>query len=193
MSTETENKPLVNTIHNFLDENVIAHMMQKYENMKSHAAFRINHYGFWGQGLARGSYGPVYMMHLDEYSMIMENRVWEVLPQFKGYYPYSLFLHIWQPGSQINWHDDVHDKSWEELTTTIYLNKNWDVNWGGLFLYKEKADSQTGQWVYPAYNQLNWFTPPVWHATTMCTPAMTEPRLSIQGFWRKSDTPFIGR
>jgi hypothetical protein len=190
---QENNQQLVNTIPNFLDESTIDSIINKYESSKTKANFRINHYGFWGKTLADGSFGPVYMLHLDEYAPTIENKIWESLPQFKGYYPYSLFLHIWEPGSQINWHDDIHDKSWEELTTTIYLNKNWDINWGGLFLCKESSDSPTGQWFAPVHNQLSWFVPPVWHATTMCSTAMTEPRLSIQGFWRKSDIPLLGR
>lgn len=192
-SVGTRQKQLVNTVADFLDEATINSILDKYEKSKTEANFRINHYGFWGRGLATGSFGPVYMLPLDEYAQILENKVWNKLPQFKGYYPYSLFLHIWEPGSQINWHDDVHDQSWEELTTTIYLNKNWNINWGGLFLCKDSNDSPTGQWFAPIHNQLSWFVPPVWHATTMCTNSMTEPRLNIQGFWRKSDKPILGR
>jgi Rps23 Pro-64 3,4-dihydroxylase Tpa1-like proline 4-hydroxylase len=189
--TELNQDELVNLIPNFLDGSTIDSIIKKYEASKDKASFRINHYGFWGKGLAKGSFGPVYMLPLDEYAETIQERVWKNLPQFEGYYPYSLFLHVWEPGSQINWHDDIHNSEWEELTTTIYLNKNWSPDWGGLFLYSGTPGLVNGKWVCPVHNQLCWFVPPVWHATTMCSNSMTEPRLSIQGFWRKSDKPIL--
>lgn len=182
---------LINIVPNFLDESTIHSILKKYEDSKEKASFRINHYGFWGKGLAEGSSGAVYMLPLDEFAEAIQKKVWKNLPQFQGYYPYSLFLHIWEPGSQINWHDDIHDTKWEELTTTIYLNKYWNPNWGGLFLYSGTPGLINGNFTLPVYNQLSWFVPPVWHATTMCSNAMTEPRLSIQGFWRKADGPIL--
>ena len=43
-------------------------------------------------------------------------------------------IYYWPVGSYIPWHNDAHT-TW---TATLYCNKVWDMDWGGLFLYKEE-------------------------------------------------------
>jgi hypothetical protein len=45
----------------------------------------------------------------------------------------SIMIYLWPNLSHITWHNDgVYTAG-----LTIYLNKFWDKNWGGLFLYEE--------------------------------------------------------
>lgn len=48
------------------------------------------------------------------------------------YYIDSMVIHLSPKLSYIPWHNDSHVIA----ALTIYLNKKWDVNWGGYFLYK---------------------------------------------------------
>jgi hypothetical protein len=48
------------------------------------------------------------------------------------YYIDGMVIHFSPKLSYIPWHNDDHVIA----ALTIYLNKNWDVNWGGYFLYK---------------------------------------------------------
>jgi Rps23 Pro-64 3,4-dihydroxylase Tpa1-like proline 4-hydroxylase len=175
----------VNVVKNFLDEPLAEQILTEYERDKGKKVFGINNKGLWGTDLDKGSIGPVLVYGLDKYIPYFNEVLPQRIPEFIDHEIISCFLHIWQPGSQINWHDDVHDKSWSELTATIYLTKNWHLNWGGLFLELEEGSQNSGKWIFPEYRTLCWFKPPLWHATTMCTFAAEHPRISIQMFWKK--------
>lgn len=47
---------------------------------------------------------------------------------------YSSHFYIWQPYSGISKHTDYG----YAFAATIYLNRFWDINWGGTFLYYNK-------------------------------------------------------
>lgn len=70
------------------------------------------------------------------------------------------YIHLFSRGSFIPWHTDDQHK----YTGTIYLNKSWDANLGGLFLYK---DNEELKGLMPTYNMGAFFTPPLWHTTTL--------------------------
>lgn len=76
--------------------------------------------------------------------------------------------------SFIPWHlDEKHVRS-----MTIYLNKEWDRDWGGYFMYELENEIRA---VKPTFNTGVLFTPPLPHTTTM--PTINAPlRLSLQVF-----------
>ena len=45
----------------------------------------------------------------------------------------NFMIYYWPVGSYIPWHDDSH----ASFTATVYCNRYWDRDWGGLFLYEE--------------------------------------------------------
>lgn len=58
----------------------------------------------------------------------------------------SIMFYYWTQGSHIPWHnDDCHNGG-----ITIYLNKSWNENWGGIFLFK--ADNKINGY-YPKPNR----------------------------------------
>lgn len=68
--------------------------------------------------------------------------------------PTAVQFFVWTGGSCIEWHVDVkkEDKNKNGRTgaVTIYLNRRWDIEWGGDFLFKdEKGRTQR---VTPQYN-----------------------------------------
>lgn len=44
---------------------------------------------------------------------------------------------MWHKLSFIPWHSDKDSYDAVRFAATLYLNKEWDDNWGGLFLYKK--------------------------------------------------------
>ena len=96
----------------------------------------------------------------------------EILPSLKSFHPQ---MYVWQRGSHIPWHDDSHVNS----ASTIYLNIEWDINSGGLFLYKE--DDQIKAEV-PEYNKMI-FSEKIKHAVTMITPSSPDVRVTMQCFF----------
>lgn len=175
---------MINRVSNFLDESTLLALRQKYENARGTPSFEVNNMGRWGAGLESGSYAPVLILPLEEYKEYFLEKYKSVHPDFADHRNLTVFMHIWLPGSQINFHhDDSSDHGNPRLSSTIYINERWNWNWGGLFLYD---DPDTGQgWVYPHSNSMVWFRPPIYHATSMITMDAEFPRLSIQLFFNK--------
>jgi hypothetical protein len=95
--------------------------------------------GRWGAGLGTGSYAPVLVLKLDEYREYFLAKYKALDPIFEDYNNLIVYMHIWLPGSQINWHHDgpTTENNFERLSSTIYLTENWNWNWGGLFVYDD--------------------------------------------------------
>ncbi len=170
---------------NFLEPEVAQSLVQKFENLKGTASFEINNMGRWGQGLEAGSFSSVYILPLEEYKDYFIEKYKKLDPIFHDVTGLTCFMHIWPPGSQINFHHD-HDESARRLSSTIYLSENWNWNWGGFFLYDDPDMPGKQGWVYPHYNSMVWFEPPVWHSTSMVTMAAERPRLSVQLFFSRA-------
>lgn len=56
----------------------------------------------------------------------------------------TIMFYNWTAMSHIPWHNDGHAKA----ALTIYLNEEWDPNWGGAFLYKD-SESDDIKAIYP--------------------------------------------
>lgn len=171
---------MVYQVPNFLDQHILEEIRQKFEHSKGLAVFEINNMGRWGSGLDHGSYTPVFVLPLNEYQDYFLEKYKTVDPAFAEYSKVVCFLHVWPPGSQINFHHDAPEES-NRLSSTIYINEAWNWNWGGLFLYDHPDLGQ--RWIFPHPNLMIWFRPPVWHSTSMITLAAEYPRLSIQLFF----------
>jgi Rps23 Pro-64 3,4-dihydroxylase Tpa1-like proline 4-hydroxylase len=94
--------------------------------------------------------------------------------KFKNLLKYNFFIYVRQKNSGINWHHDNH----VDYGVTYYLNKRWNNNWGGEFMY--------------SYNNQNGFIPVVGNSLIIVkTPLMHKvnpilveytSRISIQSF-----------
>jgi hypothetical protein len=69
------------------------------------------------------------------------------------------YIHLFSRNSFIPWHDDRK----YAYTVTIYLNQDWDLNFGGLFVYQDGEDLKC---IPPKYNSAAYFAPPIPHTTT---------------------------
>jgi hypothetical protein len=171
---------MINIVNNWIDEDILTSIKQKYENARSTPSFEINNMGRWGKGLEAGSYAPVFILPLDEYAPYFIEKYQALDPIFKNFNTLTVFLHIWPPGSQITWHHDAIETA-PRLSSTIYINEFWNWNWGGLFLHDDPDNRQS--WIFPEHNKMIWFVPPIWHATSMIGLNAEYPRLSIQLFF----------
>ena len=81
--------------------------------------------------------------------------------------------YVWKQNSGIALHDDgAHTYG-----ATIYLNNNWDINSGGIFLWKE-GDNLKG--ICPEYNTMILNDEHEFHLVTTVSPLVTEFRYTIQ-------------
>lgn len=76
--------------------------------------------------------------------------------------------------SNIPWHNDEKYK----FTCTIYLNKEWDSNHGGYFMYEDGEELKA---IIPTYNNAVSFAPPLKH-TSVLTSNYAPLRESLQIF-----------
>jgi hypothetical protein len=171
---------MLHQVSNFLEPEVLDAIRQKFADSHGRDVFEVNNMGRWGAGLEAGSYSPVLVLKLEEYRDYFIQKYKTVDPAFAEFNNVIVYMHIWLPGSQINWHHDSNDEA-PRLSSTIYINPSWNWNWGGLFLYDDPGLGQ--RWVFPHENHMVWFRPPVWHSTTMVTQSAEYPRLSIQLFF----------
>ena len=89
--------------------------------------------------------------------------------------------YLWNRLSYIPWHSDKDDDDSTRYAATLYLNNDWDDNWGGLFLYK-KEGKIFGE--SPRYNKFVFNDKNYEHSTTILgTDAPI--RQTIQLFWKK--------
>lgn len=58
--------------------------------------------------------------------------------------------YVWMRGAAISRHDDYHVK----FGATIYLNKDWNIDYGGIFLWKDQASHNIKNLLSPNFNTL---------------------------------------
>lgn len=170
---------MINIIPNFMEEENINNLLNKYEMSKGEAVFEINDMARWPNNLYAGNFGPVYVLRLPEWFDYFAYK-FSHIPQFENTKLNVCYMHIWQRGSGIRWHEDGNGS---RIGATVYLNQEWNSNWGGLFLY-EKNGHQS--WYNPTYNNCVWFESPMWHSVSLLGSDIPYPRLSVQLFFDKN-------
>ena len=173
---------MINTIYDFLEEDVYNSLIDRYESSKGRPVFEVNDMGRWGKGLESGNYAPVLVLPLEDYKDYFKQKYSQVDSRFDQHPNLTCFMHIWLPGSKINWHHDAPTET-SRMSSTIYLNANWDWNWGGLFMYDDPEMPGQHGWLFPHKNSACWFQPRIWHSTTMISAEALYPRLSVQLFF----------
>lgn len=85
--------------------------------------------------------------------------------------------YVWTRLSYIPWHNDGNHSE----AVTVYLNEDWDSDWGGLFLWREsmKGPIQARE---PRFNTALRNADKLWHATTPVMLDAPEPRITLQLF-----------
>ena len=84
-------------------------------------------------------------------------------------------IYYWPTGSYIPWHNDGH----AEFTATVYMNKFWDRDWGGLFLYEE-GDKILAE--VPEWNKLVIQRETTMHSTTSISKPYYTPKAIVGGY-----------
>lgn len=89
---------------------------------------------------------------------------------------WKVMNYIWLPQSYIPWHTD------SEYTEaiTIYLNPEWNVNFGGIYLYSDQKSPHINGWI-PAFNTAVKNDSSVLHSTSLLSAA-AYPRVTLQLF-----------
>jgi hypothetical protein len=103
----------------------------------------------------------------------IERNIKKHLPQ--TYTQLQMYYYIWTRNSGIASHNDAHP--FYSFGATLYLNSNWDENWGGLFVYDDNGIKKV---IAPEFNTMVVNDKLTQHRVTSVSPLATKMRMSIQ-------------
>ena len=164
---------MIRIIDNFLDETLL-------ENVFSFISLNCNRNVWrtslsWNQDIVLDS-NIVQLLPLTENSIQkrLEDKYTEMSSLTGKYTDFSFHVYIWPKLTYIPFHTDGHTS----FASTIYLNKKWSKDYGGLFLYEKNEELLA---VEPRYNRCIINPNAILHGTSMTT-FNAPPRITIQVF-----------
>ena len=161
--------------NNFLDEtfinNFIQNIIKESQEYKPIWKSNIN----WGENIVKGS-SLVLAYEINKENLnYIKSKFIELNNKFKDKEIVGHF-YIWTKGCHI----PMHNVSNYEYGCTIYLNKYWDIDWGGLYIWKEGDKLNIEK---PEFNKLIINKGNTKHGTTLLNYNVPEERLTLQIFF----------
>jgi hypothetical protein len=170
----------VKIIKNFFNENDLNIIKKELENAYDFKLGWVNGKSKhdWALGVDGGKVDiitfPLNQVIDEEVYTIIKNKV-ETEFQLKVH---NIGFHYCRSGSHMGWHNESGEYTG---AVTIYLNKIWNRNWGGYFLYEE--EDKTLKLQIPQYNKAIFQFAKTFHATTPVYEGFPI-RKSIQVFFK---------
>lgn len=124
---------------NVLDGQLIQELQDYIRNTDNHRS----NYKSWSASMVKVS-SPILLFNLNEelYNKIKASPKLNIQDEENMSMHYAMYPRL----SYIPWHTDSHVKR----AITIYLNKTWDVDYGGFLCYKEDQEFKC---IIPEYNK----------------------------------------
>jgi Rps23 Pro-64 3,4-dihydroxylase Tpa1-like proline 4-hydroxylase len=126
---------MINTYSEFFSEIILSLLDDKIKSIyehKSRTPIFTSNISNWDKDLV-GSSVPILRYILNKEDTELINLIKSEIENKLPYYVNDIIIHICPPFSYIPWHDDGGHKA----ALSIYLNKNWNPNWGGFFMYED--------------------------------------------------------
>lgn len=123
-------------IENIIDPNLISEVDSFIESIFTNPESKIlTSFNSWDKGLLKSS-SPVLRYVIDKLDSNIYTLIKKEVERKVDYKVRNIMIYFWPNLSYIGWHNDLpHDAG-----LTIYMNKKWDKNWGGFFLYEEGGE-----------------------------------------------------
>ena len=140
---------------------------------------------YWEEFLQDSSVGSVSLRFLSEETSV------EVHKELNKYYPSehndeTLYqYYVWNKMSGISNHND----GMYNFGATLYLNKLWESNWGGLFVWKDKNEKKEYKFntICPQQNMLIINDEHEMHLVTPTASTIPYPRITIQIWFERKE------
>ena len=162
---------MVKIYKDFFDLDCLEYIEEQIERSKRTSNLRASYPTInWGPMIIQES-APVLIYDMVDPDILLK-RLKEIYPTEKNIH---LMIYYWPVGSYVAWHPDDH----VEMTATVYMNRYWSRDWGGLFLYEENGKILAE---VPEWNKLVLQSPPVPHASTALTKSYYGPP-DVDGGW----------
>ena len=167
---------MITVKNNFLDEtfidDFIKNIIKESQEYKPIWKSNIN----WGDNIVKNS-SLVLAYEINKENLnYIKSKFIELNDKFKDKEIVGHF-YIWTKGSYIPMHNDSN----YEYGCTIYLNKYWNIDWGGLYIWKEGDKLNIEK---PEFNKLIINKGNTKHGTTLLNYNVPEERLTIQIFFK---------
>jgi hypothetical protein len=127
----------------------------------------------WNKDLTENSVGTIVIFEIHEHCpsfQLIEGDIRKFMKNDEKIS--SITFTEWQPCSQLNRHNDA-DRA---MGMTIYLNEEWNPQWGGFFCWEE---GPTYKMVSPKYNHAVMNRGGTWHFVSVTSP-LADIRKTIQ-------------
>lgn len=134
---------MITILDDFLEKNELENIFFYIQNNVQKPVWRNNL--AWDAQIRRSS-NPVWILPInDELNLNIKNQF--IKNNFNvQHLKITAQFYCWTPLSHIPFHNDDQ----KILSATIYLNKVWDKNYGGLYLYEENSNIKA---VIPKFNR----------------------------------------
>ena len=172
---------------NFWSESVLAELQTLINDFYNDKLLLRLQYTFWAKNLWKDS-APILAYDLNNPDLINQigkelNDIYPLEETLENDWDVSCILTFGMRGSFIPFHSDKGYK----LASTTYLNHDWELNWGGFFLYEDYDGIIHAE--HPEYNKMiilaadnRKIKEPLNHGTTI-TSQGAKVRISLQIFF----------
>jgi hypothetical protein len=161
---------------NVLRPETLAAVLEERTNFLGQPVWRCSDH-FWGEEIKVGVTGVVTStMCSHRIGEMVRNDILHIMPPCTTM---AVQHYMWHKHSAISSHNDWA-YAW---AATIYLNENWNLDWGGLFMWQDSDNGEIHGHV-PEYNSMALNKGKVNHFVTPLSPLAPENRISLQ-IWGK--------
>lgn len=159
--------------YSFLEQELLEECISYSKEQFTKKSFTFTNHAKWDKNIVLDS-AVVYVHVVPTYHPIM-TKLSDAIKDKLQMTPksQSVMFYYWMPGSHIPWHNDLGF----EAGLTIYLNKKWNRNQGGLFLYEDNGICA----LVPTVNEAVFQQGGIMHAVS-ATTLFSEVRTTIQVF-----------
>ena len=168
---------------NFLDLELLKKIKEYTNREVGTYKWKTSHY--WKREIKRFS-SPIAIIEVPEvFCASIQQRFHKINTKWKPLNKNNIMFYVWPPGSYIGWHSDKG----HEFGATIYLNENWNINHGGVFLYHTgKTNDPEGLKVrLPRYNECVINHKEIFHGVSITAPDAPL-RITLQVFGSNENT-----
>ncbi len=167
------------TLFNFLDKDTLELAHLEVAQLRTTARWMVSG-NCWGKELVGGAViGNVAQTSAS--STLTNKIITSLIPHVKRCSKIEVQHYLWHPLSGINMHNDFS----YAFGATIYLTPEWDMDWGGLFIYQNGDHYRV---IPPVYNSININTDETDHAVTTVSPLAPYPRHTLQIWGYNNET-----
>ena len=168
-----------NIFNELLIEQCLAYSVDQYEK----GNFQIENKKNWDPNLVHDS-NSIHIHYIpNECDLYQMKMISTSILEKTGEITSAILCYYGMPNCYIGWHNDTEYDS----AISIYLNRDWSPNYGGLFLYKLEKNIHA---VVPYINTCVLQKNGIWHAVSFTTKNAPI-RLSLQIFCKKKEKQMI--